>query len=180
MTRRFASGRFALVLAASLAMAACNAMGPDKGGSSSAPSPSQVSGVALPVGHTIVTGETLVVGEGDRWTGRYTYNLNSSTADMIDFYRRDMPAMGWNEVAVARGETSMLTFASPSTGRLATVQIQPRTLFGSRVSITVSPMSGGAGLQQGGAVQPAPQRFEAQQPPPPASPREGITSQPLR
>jgi hypothetical protein len=173
--------RFALVIASSLVLAACNAMGPDRGGSSSAPSPSQVSGIALPVGHTIVTGDTLVVGEGDRWTGRYTYNLNSSTADMVDFYRRDMPALGWNEVAVARGETSLLTYASPATGRLATVQIAPRTLFGSRVTLTVSPMSGAAGAASQTVPQASvPLRPEVQQPPPPPAPREAITSQPLR
>lgn len=167
-----------LILAATLLVAGCNAMGSGSSGSSSAPQgSSQVAGIALPSGYSVDQGQTVVVGEGDRWTGRFVYTINSGAGDMLEFYRSQMAGLGWAEVAVARAETSVLTYSSASTARVATVQITPRTLFGSRVTITVSPASGAPAP----ALSPAPLRSsDAQQPPPPAVPRGNVSTQPLR
>ncbi len=170
--------RRTLFLLGLLALGACNAMG---SGSSDTGAPAapvgQISGIALPSGHTVDQSNSLVLGEGDRWTGRYTYTQNSKPADMLDYYRREMPSYGWTEISVVRAETSVLTFQSPSTQRLATVQITPRTLFGSRVSITVAPVTG-----SGGAM-PAPSGLAPRsdvQPAPPAAPRGSVSIEPLK
>lgn len=171
--------RRTLFLLGLLALGACNAMGSGSSDTGGQAAPvGQISGIPLPTGHSVDQGNSLVLGEGDRWTGRYTYTQNSKAADLLDYYRREMPSFGWTEVSVVRAETSVLTFSSAATGRFATVQITPRTLFGSRVSITVSPITGG-----GGGAMPAPATLGPRsdvQPAPPAVPRDSVTVQPLR
>ena len=159
------------VIAAALTLAACDTF---RGSGSDTPvGPQQITGVALPEGYSLEPSRTVVLGEGDRWTGRVHYTINSSAGDMFDFYRRQMPRFGWTEVQVVRAETSTLTFTSAGTGRAATVQIMPRTLWGSRVDMVVSPTGGQT-------MPPSAPRSDAQPPPPPAVPRGAVSAQPLR
>lgn len=161
------------VVAAALTLAACDTF---RGTGSDTPvGPQQITGIALPEGYSLEPSRTVVLGEGDRWTGRVHYTINSSAGDMFDFYRRQMPRFGWTEVQVVRAETSVLTFTSGATGRAATVQITSRTLWGARVDMVVSP----TGAQTAPAPTAAP-RSDAQQPPPPAVPRGAVSAQPLR
>ena len=159
-----------------LGLAACSNYGMGGGNTSSQSGPAgQLSGIALPDGYSVDSSRTLILGEGDRWTGRLAYSINSKAADMFDFYRREMPGMGWSELSVVRAETSVINFSSASTGRVATVQIAPRTLFGSRVDVVIAP-------QAGGAVAPAAPmapRSDALPQAPPAAPRSAVRAQPL-
>jgi hypothetical protein len=175
------NGRFLGRLAAAVfiisALAACGG-----GRSGDVVGPQQITGIALPEGYSINRGETIVLGEGDRWTGRLVYEINSSAGDMFDFVRRQMPVFGWSEVSVVRAHTSTLTFSSPGTGRVATVNITPRQLppWGSVVSTVVSPIGGAAPAPAAPQSYSSPPRSEAPQPAPPAVPRGEVSAQPLR
>jgi hypothetical protein len=48
-----------------------------------------------------------------------------------------MPRFGWFPVTTVRAETSVLTYARAD--RIATIQVQGRTITGSIVSMTISP-----------------------------------------
>ncbi len=143
------------VALALLAVAACGSL---PGGSNSSSGESTatplgpVAGVPLPNGYELDQGRSLVLGEGDRWTGRFSYTLNSPAASMVDYYRRQMPTMGWQEISVVRAETSVLVYVSPGTQRAATVHIQPRTLIGSRVDVVVSPATQGTAPSAAGPI----------------------------
>ena len=138
--------KFAVMALMALAVAACSSA---PGGSSSSSGETTgtplgpVAGVPLPAGYELDQSRSLVLGEGDRWAGRFSYTLNSPAASMVDYYRRQMPTLGWQEISVVRSETSVLVYVSPGTQRAATVHIQPRTLIGSRVDVIVSPATQG-------------------------------------
>ena len=100
-----------------------------------------VSGTALPPGYKIDSDRTLILGADDRWTGRLTYTTSTNADDTFDFLRREMPNFGWSEMTAMRSDTSLLTFASESTGRVATISIARGSMLGGgvRVDMVVSP-----------------------------------------
>lgn len=161
-SRLSAAGAGALLLLA----AACTTLDPggNADGSADAGIP-VVSDVALPQGYSLDRSRSLVLGEGESWTGRLVYTINSKPEDMVTFFRQQMPGFGWEEVSVVRAETSVLTFVSARTGRVATVRIEARTFWGARIDMVVAPSPGGA---RRSSLEPAP---------PLASPRTPVTRQ---
>ena len=165
-----------LALALFLTLAACGGSGggqPDAGGQLT---PATITGLPMPQDASIDNGRSIILGAGDRWTGRVSYTVGSSADDMFAFFRRDMPNFGWTELTSVRADTSALTFRSDATGRIANVLIGRGTLWGSKVDVVVSAPSdlgqggGGSGYSYG-----APPAARA-----PASRNQGIVSQPLR
>lgn len=158
-----------------LLAAACNSLNlsGDSDTGADAPVP-VVGGIALPQGYSVDRGRSLVLGEGDTWTGRFVYTINSKPDDMVTFFRRQMPGFGWEEVSVVHAEQSVLTFISPRTARAATIRIEGRTFWGSRIDMVVAPSRGGTGSGTTG-------RSSSIEPVAPiASPRTPVSSQSLR
>lgn len=137
------------ILLMGLALVGCNTAslsigGPSRSDETSAKAaPPQISGVALPEGYSLDANRTIVLGEGDRWTGRLSYSVNSSADEMFDFIRREMINHGWSEVAVVRAEASQLTYMSSAGDRVASILITRSSLYGARVDMTVSPSATG-------------------------------------
>lgn len=140
-------GKLGVVLA-SVMLAGCQSMSlaPSSGGNTDKDTrggpPPQISGVALPEGYSLDVNRTIILGEGDRWIGRLSYSVNSSSDSMFDFIRREMTNHGWAEVAVVRAETSQLTYLSGGGDRVASILIARSTLYGSKIDMTVSPAAG--------------------------------------
>jgi hypothetical protein len=160
---RLTVSALAIVAAATL-LASCAGNSSSQGQSQNAATAQggQFSGVALPEGYSLDNDRSLALGAGDRWIGRISFTSSISPNDMFDFYRREMPKYGWVEGAVVRGESSLITFTSAATSRVAVVQITSRTLGGARVEMVVSP-----------------QTDSADAPPMPGPRPGGVTSQPL-
>lgn len=165
---------FALTSGLVLALAACGS-GSNLGGSSSGGGgeaktsafAQQFADIPRPSGATMDPDRTLVFGSSEAWIGRLVINASGNPNNMFDFYKQEMPNLGWTEITSILSATSVLTYSRQ--GRVATIQIQGRTLMGSEVSITVSPeKSGGSGAMapapmaapvapvRGGGVQSAP------------------------
>jgi hypothetical protein len=100
-----------------------------------------VAGTALPPGYKIDSDRTLILGADDRWTGRLSYTTSTNADDTFDFLRREMPNFGWSEMTAMRSDTSLLTFQSESTGRVATIYIARGGMLGGgvHVDMVVSP-----------------------------------------
>ncbi len=165
---------FAPLLVGVLLLGACES----GGAKGKAATPLQFAGIALPQGYTIVEKDTLILGEGERWTGRLVYEVNSSPEAMFDFIRRQMPQLGWTEVSVVRAKNSALTYSSAGTGRFTTIEIVPdMILWGSTVRMVMSPIGG---AQLGPQSEYRSGARNELQPAPRAMPRDSISSQPLR
>lgn len=142
----------ATIVACTVALAACGSL------SGSAPPPSagkgsgsgtrgkvgfaQFSDIAVPSGATMNVDRTLVLGARDAWIGRLALSAPDNATQTYDFFLREMPKFGWQEITTVRSEVSVLTYMRGD--RIATVQIMPRTLGGSKVDITVSPRGAGS------------------------------------
>lgn len=152
----------ALVIASSLALAACSSM-PGSSSSSSTTSSSSssssssakaapnsyqpVSDVPIPGGTKINTDKSVILGQGDKWFGRMVLVTDRPSTQAYTYYQEQMPTFGWEPVTAVQGKTSIMTFTRGD--RAATLEINSGTLSGSEVAITVSP-------RQAGAAAPAP------------------------
>ncbi len=138
--------RFAIVYVAGamLALAACD-RGPELAASSA---PIQADGeataafqpitdVPIPEGARLDSGRSLVLGGEDNWTGRLVFSIGESSADAFALYHQDMQRFGWRLITSVQAESSVLAFSQGD--RVATIQIEGRTLSGATVAITMSP-----------------------------------------
>ena len=115
----------------------------------------------MPNGFDLDMNRTMIVGANDSWFGQMVITTRSNHNEMFDYYKRELVRFGWEEVTSIRAPVSVLTYARQD--RVATLQIQGRTLLGAEVLITMSPrgtpssggMSGGAqgrGIPGGGTA----------------------------
>lgn len=146
----------ALVIASSLVLAACSSMPGSSSSSSSGASSSSgtsssaksssayqpVSDVPIPAGTKINTDKSVILGQGDKWFGRMVLVTDRPSTQAYTYYQEQMPTFGWEQVTAVQGKTSILTFTRAD--RAATLEINPGTLSGSEVAITVSPRQSGA------------------------------------
>ncbi len=140
----------------------------DAGGKQTDTQLTQLTDVPLPAGYSLDHSDTFLLGEGDQWSGRLVYKINSSADEMFNFIRRQMPVLGWKEVSVYRAPISVLTFTRGN--RVATIRISRGTFYGATVDMVVAPSTAGGGAMQSGDLQP----------PPPPGPNRGVEVQPLK
>lgn len=132
-----------LVLAALLVgCTAAESGGADKPAGPAADAPHVIvpPGTALPAGYHIDSGRSLILGDGESWTGRLAYSATGSADNVFEFLRREMPKFGWTETYAVRSEVDLLGFASEPTGRVANIRIERGSMLDStRVEMIVSP-----------------------------------------
>jgi hypothetical protein len=164
-------------LAASLALGACGLTGQSATtGSASNPNDRnstpglgfvRFTDVPMPANASVDLNNLFVMGNDGAWFGRLTLNPGNSVADMYEFYRREMPRFGWQEVSNIRSATSVLVYQQGE--RVATIQILPSGTItsSSRVEFSMTPR---AAAPRQGSQAPAPL---------PAAPRGAVDSAPL-
>lgn len=111
----------------------------------------QFNDIPVPSGASMDLERSLLLGASEEWTGRLVYTTSTDTAKVFDLYKAEMPKFGWTELTVIRGERSIMSYQRG--GRVATIEIQGRTIYGARVSVTVSPnaVGGGSSPSYGGS-----------------------------
>jgi hypothetical protein len=122
------------------ALGACAATGSkeaDTKPATSATGYQPVSDLPIPSGTSIKPERSLILGSGDAWLGRMSLDVKLNSTQTFAFYQEQMPAYGWQEITAVQGKNSILTYIRGE--RAATVEVEPGTLGGSAVSITVSP-----------------------------------------
>lgn len=118
----------------------------------------QFSDIPVPSGSAMDIERSLVLGERESWIGRIVMTVPEGTDRTYDFFFNEMPRFGWQPVTSVRAETSVLTYTRGT--RVATIQIQRRSLGRATVSVTVSPRGQPApdAPFAGGSVRTAPLR----------------------
>jgi hypothetical protein len=129
--------------------------------------------IPMPANNSIDLGRTLVLGSERAWTGRLAISSGSGVGDLYEFYRREMPKYGWVEFASVRSASSFLAFQQE--GRIATLQLTPRTLTGSAVDLVMAPAAPGVGMTASAPSMVAPAAGAGV----PALPRGGVEQSPL-
>lgn len=82
---------------------------------------------------------SIIISEGDQWLGRLSLNNSMSPFQTFEYYRQNMPQLGWNLIASVKSQNSVLTYIKGH--RVATVQITGSQFGDSHIIITVSPAS---------------------------------------
>ncbi|MBT7526122.1 MAG: hypothetical protein HN658_02355 [Rhodospirillales bacterium] len=80
---------------------------------------------------------SLILGPKDAWIGRLVFTTSTNAQQVFEFYSREMPGFGWQEVTRARSKVSILTYTRGQ--RATTVLIAGTSLGGSEVNFTISP-----------------------------------------
>lgn len=97
----------------------------------------QFADLPIPKDFTMDVERTIVLGPQDAWVGRLVLKAPHDSSTMFDFFKDEMPGLGWHEVTAVRAINSVLTFSR--LGRIATVQIHGMGSAGSDIVITASP-----------------------------------------
>jgi len=100
-----------------------------------------LTGVAVPAGFTLVEKNTEDYESGAQRWARHLYRGNASVAAVRNFYRDQMPLMGWNRVSEQNVKGTVgLRFEKPSES--CAVQIAPTGFFNwSTIQVVVMPFS---------------------------------------
>lgn len=171
----------AFVLLGALALGACgltgqttttgSAQNPNDRNATPGPGFVRFTDVPMPANATVDLTNLFVMGNDGAWFGRLVMNPSNSVADMYEFYRREMPRFGWQEVSTIRAATSVLVYQQGD--RVATIQILPSGTItsASRIEFSMTPRA--AAPRQGSQ---APNAAPA---PLPAAPRGAVDSAPL-
>jgi len=91
----------------------------------------------VPEGADINLDRTIVFGAGEDWFGRLVIDVSHSANSMFDYFERELPRFGWEEVTSVRSAVSVLTYTRQE--RVVTIQVQSSKFRGSVAVITVSP-----------------------------------------
>ena len=110
----------------------------------------QFKDIPVPKGADMNMDRSFIFGAQDSWIGRVVLNVSGDPGTNFDFFKNNAPQFGWEEVTTVRSAVSVLTFTRGE--RVLTIQIQPKTIMGSTVDLTVSPRgSQGSSLGSGGS-----------------------------
>jgi hypothetical protein len=143
-----------MVLACGALLAGCSFMG-------SSPNPSQAPGqqqagftrftdIPMPPDNKVDLDKTMVFGVDRDWIGRVSLYSGNNVGDIYDFYKREMPRLGWTELTSVRSSTSVLTYQMEN--RIATIQVSSGRLIGSVVEFWMNPKANTGASSFGGGV----------------------------
>ena len=114
---------------------------PDQTAGTSPSNALPVTDVPVPAGAKLDAEQSLIMGAQDRWLGRIVIRVDMAPAEAYNHFSKGMAGFGWNAITAVQARISSLTFQRGE--RVATVQIEPASLTGVLVSITVSPRQAG-------------------------------------
>lgn len=93
--------------------------------------------IPIPLDDVLVISESLLLNTGEQWTGRAVFRSKLDTNEAFIYFHKHMSTYGWISITSVQSEVSVLTFEKA--GRVATVQIEKRTVSGSEIKVTVAP-----------------------------------------
>lgn len=100
----------------------------------------QITDVPIPANSRLNIDRSIILGGPETWTGRAELAVPYSSAEMYDFFRREMATFGWSELTSVRADESVLTYRRGV--RIATITIVGLSRGGAIVAFTVAPQGG--------------------------------------
>ncbi len=137
----------AVTLSTAIALAGCAGGSSNSGPSNANPAAQQAgfaqfTDVPIPPKNSIDLDRTLVFGSDHDWIGRVALSSSLAVSEVYDFYKREMPKLGWTELTSVRSATSVLSYQQDN--RIATIQVSSsRFGLGSQVDFWMNPKAQG-------------------------------------
>ena len=70
----------------------------------------RIPDIPIPPNGRIVREDTAIIGPDDNWNGQVVVTTSYSAAQMAEYYRVEMPKLGWVETAIVRARRTAITF----------------------------------------------------------------------
>jgi hypothetical protein len=93
----------------------------------------RIPDIPIPPNGKVVREDTAIIGPDDNWNGQVVITTSYTAAQMTEYYRVEMPKLGWSETAVVRARRTAITFTRGD--RIAMVRIAPT----GEVDVVVAP-----------------------------------------
>ncbi|MFL2661155.1 MAG: hypothetical protein ACJ0G4_04360 [Alphaproteobacteria bacterium] len=97
---------------------------------------SQFDDIPIPIKSSLIREDSIIISRKIGWSGRLVFDTSENQIDVFDFFRNELPKFGWKKISEISSESSLLNYQNDQ--RFASIQIFDKTLFGSRVKITVT------------------------------------------
>ena len=97
---------------------------------------SQFDDIPIPLNSKLIREDSIIISRKIGWSGRLVFDTSENQIDVFDFFRNELPKFGWKKVSEVSSESSLLNYQNNQ--RFASIQIFEKTLFGSKVKITVT------------------------------------------
>lgn len=92
----------------------------------------------MPPENVLDLDRTVVFGADREWIGRLALTSKLSVTQAYDFFRQEMPRLGWSEVTSVRSSSAVLAYQMDN--RVATIQIaEQRSGNGSQIDFWMNP-----------------------------------------
>ena len=97
---------------------------------------SEFSDFPIPINSKLIKDQSIIIAKKNGWLGRLSFTTSESQLTVYDFFRNELQKFGWDKISEVSSESSLLNYQSGK--RFASIQIFERTLFGSRVLVSVT------------------------------------------
>ena len=97
---------------------------------------SQFDDIPIPIKSSLIRKDSIIISRKIGWSGRLVFDTSENQIDVFDFFRNELPKFGWKKISEISSESSLLNYQNNQ--RFASIQIFEKTLFGSKVKITVT------------------------------------------
>lgn len=104
-----------------------------------------VTDLPIPSGATRDNDRSVILSYRDRWVGKLVMKLWKTAPEAVSFYQQHMPAFSWEPVMSVTSTRSIMTYLRGD--RAATIEVEPSTLWGSTITITVGPRETGTAAE---------------------------------
>ncbi|QQP89792.1 hypothetical protein IGS68_00425 [Skermanella sp. TT6] len=110
----------------------------------------------VPPSSSFAIDDTVLVGNDDDWTGQVILNAPYSVIQVTQFYRTEMPKMGWAETAIVRARRTSISFVRDQRVATIRISIQKDDTKRTDIDVVVSPIQTKLAPGGGGASIPLP------------------------
>ena len=98
----------------------------------------QVS-IPLPENSNYLINKSVIIGEGNKFSGILYLQHEQSADDIVTFYRKNMISDGWSEIGIVRSNFILVNFEKEH--RFATIKVTREIFEKSESEITIGPKS---------------------------------------
>ena len=97
---------------------------------------SEFNDFPIPINSKLIKDQSIIIAKKDGWLGRLSFTTSESQLIVYDFFRNELPKFGWKKISEISSDSSLLNYQDES--RFASIQIFEKTLFGSKVLVSVT------------------------------------------
>ena len=97
---------------------------------------SEFNDFPIPINSKLIKDQSIIIAKKDGWYGRLSFTTSESQLTVYDFFRNELPKFGWKKVSEISSDISLLNYQNQV--RFASIQIFEKTLFGSKVLVSVT------------------------------------------